>query len=120
MRFIAIDSAGASHEFSSDGSVLWDGSSTQDSIAWRAEAHAAGIPLSLSLEGEMHADGSLMFSLNITNNGAAIALENVLMAIPFREDASRYSMGLGKTGGLRPPQWQWRWVSADTVSIWVC
>jgi hypothetical protein len=113
MVFLAVDSDGRSYEFVSDTPVTWSGAQSGHTASWTASAHVKVLSLALSLAGQMHSDGALDFSVNVSNTGSApVQLENLMLIVPFREAAVPYAMGLGKTGGRRPQQWSWRWICA--------
>ncbi len=58
--------------------------------------------------GRMEMDGFLDFRVTV----AALTetdLKDFVLEVPVCEDAARYMMGLGKTGGLRPEHFEWKW-----------
>ena len=115
LHFVAVDEHDVRHRFiSNSSSIVWSNASTGDVAVWQAQGHADALSLALSMTGEMHAHGAMVFSVNISNVGtSSAALKNLYLRLPFREGAVPYAMGLGKTGGRRPPQWEWRWICAQ-------
>ncbi len=56
----------------------------------------------------MEMDGYLEFQVKVTA-ASGIDLKDFRLEIPVKEDAARYMMGLGKTGGFRPESFDWKW-----------
>eukprot|EP01047_Picozoa_sp_COSAG01_P015401 COSAG01_NODE_771_length_13718_cov_54.441442_6_plen_493_part_00 len=112
VSFVAVDQHNIHHQFRSNASsVVWSNASTADVAVWHAQAHIDILSLTLHLRAALHAHGELDFSVNVSNVGTKpVELRDLLLVLPFRESRVPYAMGLGKTGGRRPPQWAWRWV----------
>jgi hypothetical protein len=56
----------------------------------------------------MECDGYVNFKLTL-RAGRAIDLKDVRLEIPLRREAATYMMGMGRKGGYRPKEWQWKW-----------
>lgn len=70
----------------------------------RARARGADLTVACTME----ADGCLMVRVTLQPH-RTLRLSDISLAIPQRRDCAVYMMGLGKRGGLRPPQWHWKW-----------
>jgi hypothetical protein len=111
-RFIAVGADGVEHQFNGSSATTWDPKPTPDCVRWQATSHAPALGLTMVTDGEIHGDASLQFKVDITNTaGTPVSVQDLKLVLPFRQDRVPYLMGLGKTGGLRPPQWEWRWTA---------
>lgn len=79
---------------------------TSGGVWWRSRAAGGG--LTLSCEAGLECDGYADYRLTLRSE-TALALDNAVLEIPFRADAARYMIGMGREGGLRPPAWDWAW-----------
>jgi hypothetical protein len=74
--------------------------------AWGFSGGAGAVRLTGAARMEM--DGYLEFQVKVTA-ASEIELKDFRLEIPVKEDAARYMMGLGKTGGFRPESFEWKW-----------
>jgi hypothetical protein len=82
-------------------------------------AQAAVSGLSIDSTAKMEFDGHIGFRLRV-RAGAAVRLNDIRLEIPVRADAAAYMMGLGRKGGARPPEWQWKWdINRANNSVWL-
>ena len=59
------------------------------------------------------------FRLTLKANRAA-KLNDVRLEIPIRREIATYMMGLGRKGGYRPKQWQWKWdINRLNNEVWI-
>lgn len=85
--------------------------------AWRSVSSAGN--LKLRCEGSMEFDGHITFHMQLTANRAT-KVNDLLLEIPLCRDVSRYMMGMGRTGGLRPTEHQWQWDKRKNQdSVWL-
>ncbi|MBN1909322.1 MAG: hypothetical protein JW818_06260 [Pirellulales bacterium] len=90
---------------------------TDGVVAWRSTSTAGG--LTLACGGRIEPDGYVEFRLRLTTN-RLIDVKDLRLLIPMREDVARYMMGLGRPGGFRPAQFQWKWdPSKHQDRVWV-
>jgi len=78
--------------------------------------------MQVTVDGELEADGAASFAVRLTNAGDAPAeLGDVRLAVPFRQDAVPYSMGLGTPGGNRMTSLDWTWdvTARNQESLWL-
>jgi hypothetical protein len=76
-------------------------------------------PLTMRLHGEMEFDGTMEFTVAFGNR-APVALGDVRLEIPIREDVARYMMGMERRGGLRPDTLTWAWrVARNQDGAWI-
>ncbi|MBN1939464.1 MAG: hypothetical protein JW843_07750 [Candidatus Aminicenantes bacterium] len=64
--------------------------------------------VAISGVGRMEMDGFLEFRV-LVDARSEIELKDIRLEIPVLEEAAPYMMGLGKTGGLRPESFEWKW-----------
>jgi len=73
----------------------------------------------LECMGQMEFDGFVDYRLKLTAN-LPLKVKNIRLEIPVEKDKSEYMMGLGHEGGLRTPDWKWKWdVSKNQDMLWV-
>ncbi len=69
--------------------------------------------------GKMEFDGYINYHVAVTALKNA-KIKNVILAIPVHRDVARYMMGLGRKGGYRPADWQYKWdPSRANSSVWL-
>ena len=50
----------------------------------------------------------------------SVSVNDLRLEIPLRRDAAVYMMGLGRKGGYRPGQWQWKWdIKRANNMVWL-
>ena len=59
-------------------------------------------PVRITGTARMEMDGYLEFQVKRFRFASGIEVKDIRLEIPVTEDAARYMMGLGKTGGFRP------------------
>jgi len=104
MRFVVEDSAGASTTFG-PGEVSFV-EQTPGSVRWEFR-NGAG-PIRMTGAARMEMDGFLGFFVTVSVSSET-EVKDIRLEIPVAEAAARYMMGLGKTGGFRPENFQWKW-----------
>jgi hypothetical protein len=86
-------------------------------VRWRAESRAEG--WSAVTEALLEDDGFVQFQVKLTA-AADQRLKDISLRIPLRREASRYMMGLGFKGGLRPERFHWMWDPKNNQdALWV-
>ncbi len=86
-------------------------------VSWSGSQESGA--LSLQCDAKMEADGYLNYSVTLAASEAT-DLEDVRLEIPLRREVATYMMGLGKRGGLRPPEWDWKWDAGRANNmLWV-
>lgn len=76
--------------------------------------------LDITLSGHLESEGALTYDIQIAAK-KEIEIKDIRLEIAMANDKSTYMMGMGKEGGYRPNQWDWRW-DVDSLSqdmIWV-
>jgi len=104
MRFVAELPDGTASAFAGERIEFLKRSAGR--IAWQSTSRAG--PLRLCCQGDMEFDGHLTFTMQLTAERAT-AVDDLRLEIPLRADVARYLMGMGRPGGLRPAEHQWRW-----------
>jgi len=75
--------------------------------------------LSATCSTRMEADGYGVVDLTLTAK-QPVSLKDVRLEIPFRREIATYMMGMGKKGGLRPPEWKWAWdAGRANNAVWI-
>ncbi len=79
-------------------------------ISWRATSTAEGVRLDVS--GRIEFDGFVAYAVKLTAL-RDMQLDNARMGIPIQKAFSKYMMGLGLRGGIRPADVSWTWDVAN-------
>ncbi|MBN1344088.1 MAG: hypothetical protein JXQ73_15490 [Phycisphaerae bacterium] len=75
--------------------------------------------LTMTCRAKMEFDGYVNYRITLTAN-QPVETKDVVLEIPLLRDAARYMMGLGRKGGFRPDQWQWKWdINRANSSVWL-
>ncbi|MBN1346856.1 MAG: hypothetical protein JXQ73_29460 [Phycisphaerae bacterium] len=86
-------------------------------VAW--ESSSAAGAFSLKARATMEFDGYVNYQLALTA-GQASRVGDIRLEIPLRGEAARYMMGMGRKGGLRPKEYEWKWDrNRHQDSVWV-
>lgn len=80
---------------------------TPGTITWKATT-TAGDKLKMDVAASLEFDGYMNYTVKLTALKDA-DLEDIRFHIPFNKDASKYLMGLGYKGGVRPDTVNWKW-----------
>ena len=110
----------ASFEFSAiskeKGPVQWTNSkklefqASPGAVTWTSENISE--PLKLETEGRLEFDGFAHFKIKLTALHD-VDLEDIGLSMPVEKHFSKYMMGLGHKGGLRPSSFSWTWDVAN-------
>ena len=75
-------------------------------VAWKIENENSA----LTMKGiaQMEFDGNIDYQLILTAKEDA-KISDIRLEVPFNADVTRYMMGLGQKGGLRPERLEWKW-----------
>ncbi len=79
----------------SDGAISWKATRTSDAVR-------------LEVTGRLEFDGFVAYTMKLTAL-RDVQLDNSRMKIPIQKAFSKYLMGLGQRGGLRPADFSWTW-----------
>lgn len=75
--------------------------------------------LEIRSEARLEFDGHVAVSVRVKAREAA-SVEDLRLEIPLRRDVAVYMMGLGRKGGYRPSEWQWKWdISRANNMVWL-
>lgn len=86
-------------------------------VRWRTESRAEG--WSAVTEASLEFDGFARFQVTLTALSGE-SLRDISLRIPMRREASKYMMGLGRKGGLRPGRFHWMWDPKNNQdAVWV-
>lgn len=92
---IAFKNAGVTFTEKTPGTVKWAAQNTSD-------------PLQMDVTGSIEFDGYMNYTVKLTAL-KDVELDDTKFHIPFDKNASKYLMGLGQKGGLRPDTVKWKW-----------
>lgn len=92
---IALKNEGLTFTEKQPGTVKWQASNTSDL-------------LKMDVNASIEFDGYLFYTVKITAL-QDVALDDVKLHIPFDKGSSKYLIGLGQKGGLRPDTVKWKW-----------
>lgn len=75
-------------------------------VEWKASSSSAELQLDINASVEFDGFGAYSVKLTALKD---IDLKDIRFHLPFTRDASKYMMGLGQKGGLRPDKFEWKW-----------
>lgn len=75
-------------------------------LAWAVKSTSDEVELLLEAHAEF--DGFLAYTLKL-NPLKDLQVKDIRLEIPLTPSMSKYMMGMGQTGGLRPDTWNWKW-----------
>ena len=84
----------------------------KNSISW--DATSSSTNMSQHVQGLMNADGIAKFHVELKALND-ISFSNINFHIPFEKNASKYLVGLGNGGNIRPDTVKWSWKMVDKV-----
>ncbi|WP_157510947.1 glycoside hydrolase domain-containing protein [Frateuria sp. Soil773] len=86
-------------------------------VHWQASGEAG--PLQGEVTASLEADGTLNYAIALKAS-RAVALKDIRLEIPLRNDAAQYELGLGRTGGRAPADFNWTWdVQRNQDGAWI-
>ncbi|QKJ33225.1 hypothetical protein HQ865_20695 [Mucilaginibacter mali] len=92
---IAFKNAGVTFTEKTPGTVKWTAQNTSDL-------------LQMDVSGSIEFDGYMNYTVKLTAL-KDVDLDDTKFHIPFDKNSSKYLMGLGQKGGLRPDTVKWKW-----------
>ncbi len=67
----------------------------------------------------MEYDGFLEYRIEVIAK-RSLTIKDIRLEVSVLKDKARYMMGLGHEGGVRKPDWRWKWdVSKNQDAIWI-
>ena len=97
---IAFKSNGVTFTEKSPGTLKWTAQNTSDYI-------------NMDVAASMEFDGYIFYTVKMTAL-KDVSLDDIKFHIPFDKNSSKYLMGLGQKGGLRPDTVKWKWDGVAT------
>lgn len=90
---------------------------TPSKILWTVLSTSKSFDLECT--GQMEFDGFVDYHLKLTAR-VPVKVKDIRLEIPVDIDKADYMMGLGHEGGLRAPEWKWKWdVTKNQDMLWV-
>ncbi|WCT11431.1 glycoside hydrolase domain-containing protein [Mucilaginibacter jinjuensis] len=104
---IALKNEGITFTEKQPGTVKWQASNTSDLVK-------------MDVDASIEFDGYLFYTVKITAL-QDVDLDDIKLHIPFDNASSKYLIGLGQKGGLRPDTVKWKWdvASKNQDGAWV-
>lgn len=88
------------------GNAIWEGNYTQDNISVHTWA-------------KMEFDGYMNYRITVKAEKDT-PVDDISLEIPICNDVAKYMMGMGRKGGYRPKEWQWKWNKGlHQDSVWI-
>jgi hypothetical protein len=105
------------------GAVAWTAGGTemlkQAPATVERRTGVAGAGLGLTVDSRTEADGCLTFRVTVRASRDT-PLRDIRVELPLRREVTTYLMGMGRRGGLRPPEWKWAWdVNRADNMVWI-
>ncbi|MCK5464681.1 MAG: hypothetical protein KAI95_16745, partial [Bacteroidales bacterium] len=73
----------------------------------------------LVCSGRMEYEGYMDYHLALRSK-ETLKIKDIRLEIPMNKDKAKYMMGLNHDGGLRTPQWQWKWdTTKNQDMLWI-
>ncbi|MGY3039006.1 hypothetical protein ACVWWQ_000593 [Rhodanobacter sp. TND4EL1] len=113
---LLVQDANGSHALSTSTapSVQIDGPAK---VHWRVAGQVG--PLQSDVTASLEADGTLTYAIALKAT-RAVALKDIRLEIPLRDDTAQYELGLGRTGDHAPADFSWRWhVENNQDGAWI-
>ena len=86
-------------------------------VTWDAVGEGSG--LSMRCAARMDYDGYLNYTVSV-KAAATTDVSDIRLELPLRREVARYLMGMGRKGGLRPEQWEWKWDAGRANNmVWI-
>jgi len=83
------------------------------------ESESQSESIRLSCSSKMEFDGYLDFRLKVRAKRRT-PVRDIRLEIPIRTEAATYMMGMGRRGGVRPSQWDWKWdAGRANNAVWI-
>lgn len=115
MRLLVQD-AGGVHALDAHGApnVRIDGPAK---VHWQVAGDAG--PLKADVRASLEADGTLTYAIALSAS-KPVALDDIRLEIPLRDDVAQYELGLGRTGERAPATFDWKWnVQDNQDGAWI-
>ena len=90
---------------------------TPSKVVWNVVNTSAECDLVCT--GQMEFDGFVDYKLELTSK-VPLKVKDIRLEIPVAQEKAEYMMGLNHEGGLRTPDWKWKWDAAKNQDmLWV-
>lgn len=92
-------------------------SQTASKVSWQVVNNSP--EFELTCNGQMEFDGFVDFGLKLKAK-TAVKIKDIRLEIPVVKEKAEYMMGLGREGGTRPAEWNWKWdASKNQDMLWM-
>ncbi len=73
----------------------------------------------LVCSGSLEYEGYMEYQITLRSKGT-LKIKDIRLEIPINKDKAKYMMGLNHEGGLRTPQWKWKWdTTKNQDMLWI-
>ncbi len=87
-------------------------------IEWTATS-TTGAAITMQTHARLEFDGNIEYQVALTSS-RPVNVRDIRIEVPYARAASRYMMGLGRTGGFRPADFHWKWdVQKNQDAVWI-
>lgn len=115
IRMVVEDSKGRIGKWKENGFHITK--HAQGTVVWTSKSTAGAFDV--NLEAQMEFDGYVDFRVTLTAKENT-SINDIRLEIPLRKEVTRYSMGMGLKGGIRPDSLSWKWdVKRNQDAFWV-
>jgi hypothetical protein len=114
-RFIVEKENGEMIEFEPAALEFTDRSPSH--LSWQVIHN--GEECELVCKGRMEYDGYMDYELALQSK-ESLKVKDIRLEIPINKNKGKYMMGLNHEGGLRTPQWEWKWdTTKNQDMLWI-
>ncbi len=114
IKFI-IDTA--QHEISGGVPSTHINRSIAGAVIWDAVSFSG--PIKIEVQGRMEFDGYVYYKVLLSSK-KPVPVMDIRLDIPLVKDTAKYMMGMGRKGGLRPDQVEWKWdQTKNQDAVWL-
>jgi len=104
-------------------SINWQSSQSKVSKSTPAtvirQSLAEGGALQMATTSTMGFDGIITYDVTLKPK-SMMSLNDLHLQVPIKREWATYMMGMGKRGGYRPKEWNWKWsIDHADNSIWI-
>ena len=105
------------------GIVAWQKSSPYVSghkageVQWQSQSVSSDFQL--TVQACMEYDGHISYRMTVQARNT-VSVRDIRLEIPLRQEVAKFLMGMGRKGGTRPTEFQWKWdVTKHQDSLWI-
>lgn len=90
---------------------------TPSKVVWKVLSTSADFDLEVS--GQMEFDGFIAYGVKVISKSQS-RIKDIRLEVQVKKEKAVYMMGLGHEGGIRTPEWRWKWDTAKNQDmVWI-